>query len=635
MGGSNLNTNCLEDLESFGKIFQILLRNSQVINWSLDEVLEWLSANHYEDELIKRFRDNDIDGSCLLELNFSNEMRFSTSNLNFSSNNNNLSASEAQQNQEIQELLLRSSTILQDKMNYSGSYQNYNQGGSPNQILNDESLYQQTPIAGQQLDMSSITQSGFANLIDQEVQNMIITHQSQQQTQYISSHHGHTHSSHSNKGFGHTPVGNILTSINQQQTFSSQVSIKGQGRQDRKSNTNLGQNLRLQGNNEDQLIQEEDEDDYDSVGHQIFKHLQETGQNLSIDFNDLLFDCKRDQISSISSTSSQIFKGKLLGVQVAIKKHGSIQRSVKRIVKSLIKELQIIQGVRHPNIVLHMGVAFDSSHQYYIISEYASKGSLYDLIHLKKAKINEDMVFIIAKQLAIALLYLHKKSFLHFNLKSSNVLVSDDWTVKICDYGIDRNKNKLQDLLHKYRSQTQSTEQSPKKPQTLNSQTNLQKQQRKSQRKQSGDPSQSQTPRDSRDNEQQKLLQILSELYWFAPEILQGEEYRPASDVYSFGIILWEMLAGIMPNNPKIFKQNYHQQQQQQQIQGEIYLSDYLIPPSKANSHLKKIINNCLLTEPERRPGFEDIVRYLEKVEKQPKKASDNPFITNLKDFLN
>jgi len=60
-----------------------------------------------------------------------------------------------------------------------------------------------------------------------------------------------------------------------------------------------------------------------------------------------------------------------------------------------------------------------------------------------------------------------------------------------------------------------------------------------------------------------------------------------------------------------------------------------LTPPPKANKHLKKIINNCLLFEQERRPGFEDIVKYLEKVEKQPKNVSDNPFITNLKDFLN
>lgn len=90
-----------------------------------------------------------------------------------------------------------------------------------------------------------------------------------------------------------------------------------------------------------------------------------------VDFKDLVYDSKKDLISSNSTAhnGTQIYKGKLLGVQVAIKRHGNIQRSVKRIVKSLIRELVIIEGVRHPNIILHMGITFDANHQYYIISE--------------------------------------------------------------------------------------------------------------------------------------------------------------------------------------------------------------------------------------------------------------------------
>lgn len=35
--------------------------------------------------------------------------------------------------------------------------------------------------------------------------------------------------------------------------------------------------------------------------------------------------------------------------------------------------------------------------------------------------------------------------------------------------------------------------------------------------------------------------------HWMAPEILRGEEYREASDVWSFGVIVWEMCTGEIP----------------------------------------------------------------------------------------
>ena len=111
-----------------------------------------------------------------------------------------------------------------------------------------------------------------------------------------------------------------------------------------------------------------------------------------------------------------------------------------------------------------------------------------------------------------------------------------------------------------------------------------------------------------------------------APEILRGEKYEESADVYSFGMILWEMLTSEIP----------YYGRSNAQITGIVgYFGQKLAPPQRINKHLKKIINNCLIFEPERRPGFDDIVKYLEKVEKQPKYASGNPFIKNLKDFLN
>jgi serine/threonine protein kinase len=85
--------------------------------------------------------------------------------------------------------------------------------------------------------------------------------------------------------------------------------------------------------------------------------------------------------------------------------------------------------------------------------------------------------------------YLHKKKILHCDLKSQNILITDDWNVKICDFGLARYKNKFDD-------------------------ENVGK---------VGTP------------------------HWMAPEILRGEKFRDGSDVYSFGIIVWEMVNGEIP----------------------------------------------------------------------------------------
>jgi hypothetical protein len=60
-----------------------------------------------------------------------------------------------------------------------------------------------------------------------------------------------------------------------------------------------------------------------------------------------------------------------------------------------------------------------------------------------------------------------------------------------------------------------------------------------------------------------------------------------------------------------------------------------LLPPQRAPKYMKQIINNCLLNDPDQRPAFIDIVKYLEEIERQPKSDPRNPVISNLKEFLN
>lgn len=54
----------------------------------------------------------------------------------------------------------------------------------------------------------------------------------------------------------------------------------------------------------------------------------------------------------------------------------------------------------------------------------------------------------------------------------------------------------------------------------------------------------------------------------------------------------------------------------------------------RVNTRLRKIVNNCLIYEPKRRPTFEHILAYFEKIEKCPKYETVAPLINNLSDFF-
>ena len=65
-----------------------------------------------------------------------------------------------------------------------------------------------------------------------------------------------------------------------------------------------------------------------------------------------------------------------------------------------------------------MGVSLDPQGNFYMITEYVSKGSLFELLHHKKIVFNDAEIMKIAKQVAMALAYLHKNKMLHCDMKS-------------------------------------------------------------------------------------------------------------------------------------------------------------------------------------------------------------------------
>ncbi|KAK7406169.1 hypothetical protein VNO78_07789 [Psophocarpus tetragonolobus] len=154
------------------------------------------------------------------------------------------------------------------------------------------------------------------------------------------------------------------------------------------------------------------------------------------------------------------------------------------------KEIDIMKRLRHPNILLFMGAVY-SQERLAIVTELLPRGSLFKNLHRNNQTLDIRRRLRMALDVARGMNYLHHRNppIVHRDLKSSNLLVDRNWTVKVGDFGLSRLKDAT--LL---------------------------------------------TTKSGRGTPQ-----------WMAPEVLRNEPSNEKSDVYSFGVILWELMTQSIP----------------------------------------------------------------------------------------
>ena len=101
----------------------------------------------------------------------------------------------------------------------------------------------------------------------------------------------------------------------------------------------------------------------------------------------------------------------------------------------ILNEINIQSRICHPNIIQLYNYFRDKNNSnYFLILEYASKGSLFDYIRLKKG-LNESNTFYYFIQAVNAIYFLHKNQIIHRDLKPENLLINHDNILKLCDFG--------------------------------------------------------------------------------------------------------------------------------------------------------------------------------------------------------
>lgn len=208
-------------------------------------------------------------------------------------------------------------------------------------------------------------------------------------------------------------------------------------------------------------------------------------------------------------------------------------------IEAFYNEVEVLASVSHPNIIELYG-ASKSKLPYYMIMELANEGSLYNVLHKMRNTVDydEEHVFTWCNQISLAMTYLHDmkpKPIIHRDLKSSNVLLKDQ-VVKLCDFGTACDNHTL-------------------------------------------------------------MTNAKGTVAWMAPEVISTTTYNEKCDVYSFGVMIWELVMRRIP----------FEKYNQYQIMRKVTENQRPHLPDSIPSSIRLLITQCWSQDPAERPGFKQV----------------------------
>lgn len=223
-------------------------------------------------------------------------------------------------------------------------------------------------------------------------------------------------------------------------------------------------------------------------------------------------------------------------------------------VKNFVRELDILSKIRHRTILPFKGYSltdFSGEQNPIILTKYASNGSLRDALKneslgLSPEDWNNTKKHIILYGIAKGMDYIHKKHFIHRDLKPENILLDENLYPQIADFGLSK----------------------------------------------------------WYDSDDTSQTQGCGTAAYMAPEIFLGTKYDQSVDVYSYSLIMYEVITG------KVAFQNFSTSFQLQKKVSDGYRPEFPFE-MEINEDVKDLIQRCWSGEPSERPSFEEIADFL------------------------
>ncbi|XP_064638662.1 atrial natriuretic peptide receptor 1-like isoform X2 [Lineus longissimus] len=256
--------------------------------------------------------------------------------------------------------------------------------------------------------------------------------------------------------------------------------------------------------------------------------------------------------SQATMSKSQMFTevGIYKGNYVAMKK---IHRKSIQFTREVLLELKEVRDMQDENVNAFIGACTEYP-DIYIITQYCTKGSLQDVLENEDIKITDQFKMSFAADICKGMTYIHNSSLgSHGRLKSSNCVIDSRWVCKITDFGLEHFKSgqeiEMEDYT-KYRN-----------------------------------------------------------LLWTAPELLRAKDPpyygTPKADVYSFGIILQEI---ILRGGPYV-TQMMNEPKDIVTFVSEVKYPPYRpkVPSDSCEQKLHNLMRTCWAEDPDDRPTFQKI----------------------------
>jgi hypothetical protein len=104
------------------------------------------------------------------------------------------------------------------------------------------------------------------------------------------------------------------------------------------------------------------------------------------------------------------------------------------------REIRFMQTIRHPNVVLFIGAGRTAAESPFLVTEFMARGSLRDVLDNRSVilTLSRKLQFAIGAATGLNFLHTLKPPRIHRDVKSANLLVSDEWMVKVADFGLGR-----------------------------------------------------------------------------------------------------------------------------------------------------------------------------------------------------
>ncbi|CAJ1973163.1 unnamed protein product [Sphenostylis stenocarpa] len=279
-----------------------------------------------------------------------------------------------------------------------------------------------------------------------------------------------------------------------------------------------------------------------------------------------------------SGPFSDLYKGTFCNQDVAIKvlKHENLNENILR---EFAQEVYILSKIEHKNVVKFVG-ACTKPPNLYLVTEYMPGGSMFDFLHKQKTTLALPSLLKVAIDVCEGMKYLHQNNIIHRDLKAANLLIDENGVVKVADFGVARMHN------------------------------------------QSG------------------IMTAETGTYrWMAPEVIEHKPYDHKADVFSFAVVLWELLtgkfpltvtasstvAGLFPETEAAIIRSFYNEscrlpyENLSPLQAAVgVIQKGLRPkiPSHAHPKLVELLHWCWHHDSSLRPNFSEILEFLLRVTK-------------------